>query len=739
MAIYEYQGTSYDIATDDPAEAKNKILSHLSNTQDQSTTLQKAGQGAASLADTALNTITGGLDWAAYPLARAYYGTVGGMAPEAAATRAQQETTSPKNIIGRAFGVENTPAYQNELSRQATGAIGQGVGGLAHAWSQGTGLPQQDIENMIGSGMMAAGPAVPRVAQGVSNAAGFVKNVGKGAFINEPGTALLHIGDTVFTPEGVRLYENGSITKQQLESQYSVPKEQLFNNWKDRLALRVAGNQVPAAGRLGQAMGEQLAQQVTDPTKLLTNLGTEFVTGVPLGGITKPAQAAAFVRLHNKYDFSPTFLEKYRNDTGANPPSPPPGGTGGPTPPAGPSAPVAPSTPQLGYNPNPGQTPMPMGGPPRAVNIEGQRSVLPYQINTANSQPTGPVRPGSLNPDAGLTPPIGTTAPATAPPEQAGANFIATQEKKLGTPSPTQSMLADPEKAARAKAILDSIRARDVKKSPEVAAPVAPATETAPATAETPVAPEGFTPPANWTNNPAYRAPKSTETGLAGLQARLKQISPDELAAQQAETEALLAKRAERSAKMQPAIQATKEFKKNLNDNVRAGIGSKNKNIIVNKNILAETLPDKDINWSEMPNLQGKSVAEARLAVKDFMKQQRKTAPGKSNPDVMSMMTTEPDYGAKEIQHGTFDNPGDYETAQQIKSYGELANKPYRIHYTDPEGNIHHEVSNPNSSYHSHAIEHTNGDSSMKTITNEGIDESHMINGQWKHGPKSKE
>ena len=48
MPIYEYQGQQYDISTDDPKEAKNKILAHLEKSSGQKPTtnlLQDVGSG----------------------------------------------------------------------------------------------------------------------------------------------------------------------------------------------------------------------------------------------------------------------------------------------------------------------------------------------------------------------------------------------------------------------------------------------------------------------------------------------------------------------------------------------------------------------------------------------------------------------------------------------------------------------------------------------------------------------
>ena len=165
MPIYDYKGVQYDIETTDPEEAKRKILAHIGPEKGAADYAKDFGKSAASLADTALNAVTGALDYAAYPMARAF-----GRTPE----QATAETTSPKDVIGTAFGITQDPAYQRELSRKAMGAVGEGVQAVAKPISTATGLPGSDVENMLGSGMLLAGakaqPYVNRAGQAVGQA-----------------------------------------------------------------------------------------------------------------------------------------------------------------------------------------------------------------------------------------------------------------------------------------------------------------------------------------------------------------------------------------------------------------------------------------------------------------------------------------------------------------------------------------------------------------------------------------
>jgi hypothetical protein len=140
--------------------------------------LRGQGRAAASLVDTGLNAVTGALDVAAYPFARAYYGMT--MSPEAAAAKATAETTSPKNVVGTAFGVTETPEYKGEASRRAMeyigGHISEGVDAIQHGlMSMGINLPKADVENMVNQAMLAIpagvkGAAATKPGQAVTGA-----------------------------------------------------------------------------------------------------------------------------------------------------------------------------------------------------------------------------------------------------------------------------------------------------------------------------------------------------------------------------------------------------------------------------------------------------------------------------------------------------------------------------------------------------------------------------------------
>ena len=121
--------------------------------------MTQLGRGAASLADVTLGSvIPGAVQFGAYPFARM------GRSPEEAQAAAKRIAAPFEQPFGKAFGVTETPQYQQESSRQLMDFIGQNFQKGAKFISEKTGLPQADIENMLGSATVAA-PKVVQAAQ----------------------------------------------------------------------------------------------------------------------------------------------------------------------------------------------------------------------------------------------------------------------------------------------------------------------------------------------------------------------------------------------------------------------------------------------------------------------------------------------------------------------------------------------------------------------------------------------
>jgi len=420
--IYEYNGEHYDIDTEDPSVAKEKIYKFLGKTtvapQPEESSLTKFGHGVASLADTGFNAASGALDYLAYPVARAYYGTQ--MSPEQAAQRAQQETTSPKNPIGNYLGITQSPSYQNELSNRVMGGVGNVVHGVAQPLSQSTGLPVQDVEHMIGTGLTAAGPYVPKVAgaisdvgkQAITNGGQFVKGTGGvlGNAISQPGaeikpwetpSARQPATETYMPADELNAWRNGQISTEQLKSSM-VP----YTPEQIQALQRTKGN-VPLNGQVYQAAGEQFGEHLKSPYTWATELGAGALGGLmggPVGagvGVALPLIRKGYKAIQGAKDISANKTLGNLNFTSLSPEEQAALQQNFPHPVTGPvqpqSVPQPTIQPQANYPltvQGSGQTlppsTIPMGTNPRAVNIEGQRSVLPYQINTTNSQAARP-------------------------------------------------------------------------------------------------------------------------------------------------------------------------------------------------------------------------------------------------------------------------------------------------------------------------------------------------------------
>lgn len=122
--------------------------------------LTKLGRSAASLADVAIGDLPAtAIQQVGYAAARPF------MPPERAMQLSQSAAAPFANPVGRLFGVEQTPEYQQEASRRLMGLAGRGVSNAAQAIANKTGAPVSDVENMLGTAMMAAPEGIRAVRQ----------------------------------------------------------------------------------------------------------------------------------------------------------------------------------------------------------------------------------------------------------------------------------------------------------------------------------------------------------------------------------------------------------------------------------------------------------------------------------------------------------------------------------------------------------------------------------------------
>jgi hypothetical protein len=127
--------------------------------------LAQFGRSAASLADVTVgNVIPGAMQYLAYPFARV------GRSPDEAQAITQGLVGSVDKPFGKAFGVADTPEYQQEAGRQVMDFIGQNFQKGAKWISENTGLPQADVESYIASATLTAPKVVPPVAKAVKQA-----------------------------------------------------------------------------------------------------------------------------------------------------------------------------------------------------------------------------------------------------------------------------------------------------------------------------------------------------------------------------------------------------------------------------------------------------------------------------------------------------------------------------------------------------------------------------------------
>ena len=147
--------------------------------------LAQFGRSVAGLADTTLGSIAPGIigpvtyamiRGASTPAKYAFGVRPDGLSSLEMASAASQAASEPfEKPFGKLFGVTETPEYKGEASQQLVDFIGKNVQKGAKWISEKTGLPESDVENMLGTVLMAAPvgikkgyqAAAPLVKQGI--------------------------------------------------------------------------------------------------------------------------------------------------------------------------------------------------------------------------------------------------------------------------------------------------------------------------------------------------------------------------------------------------------------------------------------------------------------------------------------------------------------------------------------------------------------------------------------------
>ena len=126
--------------------------------------LAQFGRAAASLYDATLGGIVPGIvEPVTYAGARAF-----GKSPEAAKELSTAAAAPFEAPAGKALGITETPEYQGEATRRLFNFIGENFQKGAAWVAEKTGLPVQDVENMMGTLAAGAGvKAAPMVQRGI--------------------------------------------------------------------------------------------------------------------------------------------------------------------------------------------------------------------------------------------------------------------------------------------------------------------------------------------------------------------------------------------------------------------------------------------------------------------------------------------------------------------------------------------------------------------------------------------
>jgi hypothetical protein len=124
--------------------------------------LTQFGRNVASLADiTVGGVIPAVAQQVVYPLARL------GRTDEEAQATTKRVVSAVDQPFGKAFGVSETPEYQQEAGRQLVDFIGQNFQKGAKWIAEKTGLPQSDVESYMGTASIAAPKVAPPVVRAV--------------------------------------------------------------------------------------------------------------------------------------------------------------------------------------------------------------------------------------------------------------------------------------------------------------------------------------------------------------------------------------------------------------------------------------------------------------------------------------------------------------------------------------------------------------------------------------------
>jgi hypothetical protein len=341
----------------------------------------------------------------------------GMLRPDLARQNLQQGSQNLAGKVGQmAQGAYNVATNPVESAQKAYNAVTENPAGVAGEFAKGL---LYDPEMLIGSGLgnvaekglMSAGRGVKNVAGGATDIVGGAVGRGTG-YIAKPGevptgyqvpSSRAPLRNTVMLPEDMARFERGEMPYGQMPTE--VPIQQLPRNAVERTALKLSGGEIPYQGQAARAFGERLGETYRNPFTAALDIGSIFATGgIPVltaarSGLAGVQGIADSILARRGLDPNlPTRLADYQSGARPMPGTPPPR-----APSPGPVNPATMNYPLTVQGPGQQLPPSVMTAPDlsRRVNIEGQSSVLPSQINTTNSQtarpqPLQPVTPQQL-------------------------------------------------------------------------------------------------------------------------------------------------------------------------------------------------------------------------------------------------------------------------------------------------------------------------------------------------------
>lgn len=129
------------------------------------------GKGIASVIDTTIGSaIPSTASYVTQAMVRPF------TTPERSAEIAQNVGSALDKPIGKAFGITEDPAYKNEASQRLMNYIGENLDKGADYLAKQTGLPKEDVANMMNSAMIYGGVKSSQVTKPLKNAVNEVQN-----------------------------------------------------------------------------------------------------------------------------------------------------------------------------------------------------------------------------------------------------------------------------------------------------------------------------------------------------------------------------------------------------------------------------------------------------------------------------------------------------------------------------------------------------------------------------------